>query len=306
MMSQFLGSLEKQSVNSLKSIEMELKSATNKRTEESSMEDTVGAWFNESIASDRLARFGFRISGGGAHQSKTMMLPEVELLLTSANTSPDDLKTAAIEENVLAKSTANTRRLTYRHLCSLYGFNDRPALTKALMKLWPLDREGHALLALLVALARDPLLRGTATVVLKTPVGQVLERPNFEEALSSAHPDRFSYKMVRSMAQNCASTWTHSGHLKGRARKSRQRVQATPQATALAALCAVAAGYGGPAILGSVWMKVLDLSPAQALDQLRRAEGLGLARVRSAGEVTEISVRQPMSSTLGVPELEHV
>ena len=53
-------------------------------------------------------------------------------------------------------------------------------------------------------------------------------------------------------------------------------------------------------------MRVLDLRPEQALDALRRAEGIGLARVRSAGDVTEISVRQPMAGALGVPELEHV
>ncbi|MCC1481437.1 hypothetical protein [Roseibaca sp. Y0-43] len=270
------------------------------------MEDGLGAWFNENKTEQQLSSFGFRTSGGGAHQSKTMMLPEVESLLSSGITSADSLKIAAIDDNIMGKSTANTRRLTYRHLCSLYGFNDQPPITKVMVGLWPQDREGHALLTLLVALARDPLLRDTAKVVLGTPVGQTLERPNFEDALSSAHPDRFSYKMVRSMAQNCASTWTHSGHLSGRAKKTRQRVSATPHATTLAALCATAAGYGGPAILGSVWMKVLDLSPEQALDQMRRAESLGLARVRSAGDVTEISVRQPLSSTLGVSELEHV
>jgi hypothetical protein len=53
-------------------------------------------------------------------------------------------------------------------------------------------------------------------------------------------------------------------------------------------------------------MRALDLTPEQALDELRRAEALGLARVRSAGEVTEISVRHQMAMTLGVPDLEHV
>jgi hypothetical protein len=74
----------------------------------------------------------------------------------------------------------------------------------------------------------------------------------------------------------------------------------------LAALIATASGFGGPAILSSGWMMVLDLSPEQALDALRRAEAIGLARVRSAGDVTEISVRQPMATALGVPELEYV
>ena len=268
------------------------------------MEDGLGAWFNENKTEEQLTNFGFRTSGGGAHQSKTMMLAEVESLFSTGDTNANSLKIAAIEDNIMGKSTENTRRITYRHLSSLYGFSDQRPITKVMMGLWPLDREGHALLTLLVALARDPLLRDTAKLVLETPVGQSLQRSNFEEALFSAHPDRFSYKMVHSMAKNCASTWTHSSHLSGRAKKIRQHVSATPHATALAALCATAAGYGGPAILASVWMKALELSPEQALDQMRRAESLGLARVRSAGDVTEISVCQPLSFTLGVSELE--
>ncbi len=74
----------------------------------------------------------------------------------------------------------------------------------------------------------------------------------------------------------------------------------------MAALLATVAGFGGPAILSSIWMQVLDLSPDQALDHLRRAEALGLARVRSAGEVTEIAIRQPMAATLGIRDLELV
>jgi hypothetical protein len=112
--------------------------------------------------------------------------------------------------------------------------------------------------------------------------------------------------MMRSLAQNCASSWTQSGHLKGAVKKLRQRVTPTPPTVAFAALIATASGFGGPAMLSSGWMKVLDLAPEQALDALRRAEAIGLARVRSAGDVIEISVRQPMAATLGVPELEHV
>ena len=122
----------------------------------------------------------------------------------------------------------------------------------------------------------------------------------------AAFPGRFSEKMIRSLAQNCASSWTQSGHLQGSIKKLRRRVLPTPSTVALAALLAIVSGFGGPAILSSSWMKVLDLSPHQALDQLRRAEAIGLARVRSAGDVTEISVRQAMAAKLGVRALEHV
>jgi hypothetical protein len=59
-------------------------------------------------------------------------------------------------------------------------------------------------------------------------------------------------------------------------------------------------------MLSSAWFRVLDLSPDNALDVLRCAEAQGLARIRAAGDVIEISVRQQLATTLRVPELEHV
>ena len=57
-----------------------------------------------------------RLSGGGAHQSKTMMLSELQTLLSTGITAPEELKEAVIINNVLGKTTANTRTLTYRQL----------------------------------------------------------------------------------------------------------------------------------------------------------------------------------------------
>ncbi|MBW4655643.1 MAG: hypothetical protein KME20_21780 [Kaiparowitsia implicata GSE-PSE-MK54-09C] len=263
-------------------------------------------WFGSRSEKALLSAFGFRLTGGGAHQSKTMMRQELERLLIPSRVTGDDLRSAAVEENALGKSTTNTRRLTFRHMVSLYGLVEQPPLTQVFLKLWQSDGEGHKFQALLVSLARDPILRETAPVVLSSAIGEYIYRSQFEHALSSALPDRFGEKTLRSMAQNCAATWTQSGHLQGSVKKVRRRVAPTPAAVALAALLATVAGFGGPAILSSIWMQILDLSPDQALDQLRRAEAIGLARVRSAGDVTEISIRQPMAATLGVRELEHV
>ena len=255
---------------------------------------------------DAAVAFGMRWTGGGAHQSKTMMFDELDLLLATGLRTSADLAYAAIEDNVLGKNTKNSRGLTYRHMVSLYGLNAQPPLTKALMGLWSGDPEGRRLNCLLVALARDPLLRLTAPVVKEVQIGGQLHRQEIEAIFHTTYPNRMSEKMVRSLAQNCNASWTQSGHLEGRAKKIRRRVTPTPSNAALAALIATACGFGGPSILSSIWFQVLDLTPDQALDHLRRAEGLGLAKVRAAGDVTEILVRQSMAATLGVPELEYV
>ncbi|WP_095085243.1 hypothetical protein [Mesorhizobium sophorae] len=253
-----------------------------------------------------MAAFGLRLAGGGAHQSKTMMFQEIDAVLASGFTDLADIKRSVIEENILGKATANNRALTYRHLVSLYAVSHGVPLFQALAALWKVDAPGRRLLALLAALARDPLLRDTVPPILGATIGEPLPRELFEAALLKANPERFSDKMLRSLAQNCASTWTQSRHLEGKVRKIRRRVTASPQVAAFAALLATVSGFGGPAILNSLWMRVLDLSPDRALDLLRQAEGQGLVRVRSAGDVTEISVRQPMAIALGIGQLEHV
>jgi hypothetical protein len=262
------------------------------------------AWVSPNGSLDDMQAFGLRMSGGGTHQSKTMMLAELRTLLSSSRLSPEALRQAVVVDNALAKSTSNTRKLTYRHLAALYGLNDQTPLTRLFFALWRTNPAAHPQLALLVALARDPLLRDTAPTVIDGSVGEALKRPVFEAALREKHAARFSLNTLRTLAQNCASTWTQSGHLLGPIKKVRRRITPAPQAVTLAALLATICGFGGPAILSSTWMRVLDLTPDQALDCLRKAEGLGLARVRIAGDITEISIRRQMATTLKVPELE--
>ena len=264
------------------------------------------AWWGPRADQSAMAAFGIRLGGGGAHQSKTMMFEELETLLAIGPTEPSDLREAIITNNVLGKPTVNTRSVTHRQLVALYGLGGRTPITKVLLALWKADPAGRRPLALLVALARDPLLRDSAIAVVDGAIGSPVQRPIFETELSTAHPGRWSDAMLRSLAQNCASTWTQSGHLEGPVRKIRRRVVPTPANVAFAALLAMVSGFGGPAILSSIWMKVLDLLPDQALDQLRRAEAVGLARVRSAGEIIEISVRRQMAATLGVAGLEQL
>ena len=269
-------------------------------------DSTETLWFGPRTDTTAMMAFGLRLAGGGTHQSKTMMFREIEALLALGFSDASEIKRGVVDENILGKATANTRTLTYRHLVSLYALDQNASLFQVLSALWKIDLAGRRLLALLAALARDPLLRDTAAPIIGAAIGEPLERARFEAALMEAHPEKFSEKMVRSLAQNRASTWTQAGHLEGKVRKIRRRVTPTPQVVAFAALSATVSGFGGPSNSQFPVVEVLDLSPDRALDLLRQAEGLGLVRVRSAGDVTEISVRQPIAQALGVAKIEHV
>jgi hypothetical protein len=274
-------------------------------TGDTSARENELVWFGGSRSDARAVAFGIRLGGGGAHQSKTLMLAEIGHLIGDGATGESDFRTKILKDNVLGKATASARESVFRNLSSLYGLSTVPPLSRAFFRLANLDVRSQALLALMIALARDPLLRISAGTVIPAQVGAPVQWPNFAERFNELFPDRFSEKMVRSLSQNCASTWTQTGHLEGK-RKQRRTVAPSPTAAALAALIATVCGFSGPAIVSSAWFQVLDLSPERALDALRSAEARGMARVRAAGDVIEISIRNQMAATLGVPELEHV
>jgi hypothetical protein len=271
-------------------------------------ENTAGAplmeWFAAIGRDDRSKALGFRFAPGGAHLSKTMMLAELTAVL---DRFPDG-DVAAVErsvviENLLGKQTGTARRLALSRLNTLYGIVKPRPIQIAALRLWPLNVVGRPLLAILCALAREPLLRQSAEPVLGAVTGASVRWPDIAAAIAAEYPDRYSPKMMNSLARNCASSWTQSGHLQGRVHKRRCLAQPSAETAAFAALLGTLAGFGGPALLRSPWMRLLDRPEADLLSLLRRAESSGLARVRAGGGVVQIDVCGPLAQVLEVPEL---
>jgi hypothetical protein len=233
-----------------------------------------------------------------------MMLRELGALLQAA---PDpgsvEIADLILKQNVLEKRTGSARRLALERLNGLYGLTSGAPIGRALARLWQRADNGRPLLALLCALAREPPLRDTAQAVLGAKVSSDVRWSDFSSRFEALHPGRYSAKMLKSMSQNCASTWTQSGHLQGRVKKRRKHTMASPVAAAYAALLGELAGFGGATLLASPWIRTLDSTEIETLTLLRQAEAGGLIRVRSGGGVTEIRARDAMASALGVPEL---
>lgn len=260
-------------------------------------------WFSPVAEASRIDAAGVRRAGGGVHQSKTMMLRELSTYLSAAaadNGSPNSL---IIEQNVLGKDTLSARKLAVERLNALYGIVKPNPISHVLFSLWSLDVVGRPILALLCALARDPLLRDSASAILPAPLGVSVRWPVVATTLEGLHPKRFSEKMLRSLSQNCVSTWTQSGHLHGHVKKVRVLAQPTATTAAYAALIAAFCGFGGPALIESPWLAVLDRPRDERLSLLRQAEAQGFVRVRTAGDMLEISVRQPIAQALRMPDL---
>jgi hypothetical protein len=263
-------------------------------------------WFAASSQDARAEALGFRFAAGGVHLSKTMMLAELTAILdTLPNGDSTAVEQAVVVENLLGKPTGTARRLTLSRLNTLYGIlTPRPIQTVAL-RLWPRGPAGRPLLALLCALAREPLLRQSAGPILGAPPGASVRWPDLAAAIGRKYPDRYSPKMLKSLAQNCISSWTQSGHLRGRVNKHRRLTEPSAEAAAFAGLLGTLAGFGGPTLLQSPWMRVLDRRESDLLSLLRRAEAAGLARVKVGGGVVQIDVRRPMAQILEVAELAY-
>ena len=121
---------------------------------------------------------GFRSGDRGTHTSRTIMLDELTQLLDAVpgEARRQDYADAVTHDNCLGKRTAATRQLSLQRLTELYGLDGRLLLFRALRNLWVGHSSSRPLLALLLALVRDPLLRATAGAVIATPPGHEFGR----------------------------------------------------------------------------------------------------------------------------------
>jgi len=252
------------------------------------MEDFFFTQPLESV--EELAKAGLRFGNRGTHTSRTIMLAELTDLLAAVPDGSDveAFAKAVVDENALGKQTIATRRLTYQRLRELYGLDARLPIFRVLRRLWAADETGRPLLALLTALARDPLLRATAPAVLSLPVGSELVRALFLCAIREAVGERLNEAVLDKVARNAASSWSQAGHLHGRVRKHRRRVDPTPGSLTLALWLGAIEGLAGTSLLDSGWTRVLDRSGRELLPVALQAKQLGLIHARVGGGVVEI------------------
>lgn len=234
---------------------------------------------------------GFRWGQKGTHTSRTMMLEELRSVLGNcpAHASRDDYLSAIQEDNCLGKRTVATRKLSSQRLSELYALDPEVPLFRVMRRCWYADRDGQGILALLLALARDPLLRASAPPVLRMRPGEELARQQMTDAISRAVGSRLNESTLDKVVRNAASSWTQSGHLTGRGRKVRRRVVPTPVATAYALLLSHLVGTRGAGLFESLWARVLD-TPAGELQRLAMdARRLGFLDMSQSGGMIDVA-----------------
>jgi hypothetical protein len=240
---------------------------------------------------ETLEKFGFHFGKGGAHAARTIMFEDLVALLDDENLKDarrDHFYRAIVEENCLSKKSGKTRQLTYRHLSDLYGLDASVPIFRVMLFFWGKDRDGRELLATLCAISRDALLRKSLAWIAQTDVGKEVSREDIEACLVEAFPDRFSPASLKSIAQNLNGTWTRAGHLKGKVRKVRQRVNPSPAATAFGLYLGYISGVRGEALFHTEFARVLDASPAELMDKAEVASRRGWIVVKRLGNIVEV------------------
>jgi hypothetical protein len=238
-----------------------------------------------------LGGIGFRLIKGGAHTSRTMMLAELEALLRAVpqGGAAEDYADAVLERNVLSKETVSSRRKSLSHLKELYALTPESPLFKALRALYQISPESLPQLALLIALARDPLLRASAEAVLPLPADHSISPGEISKVIEREFPGTYSPKSLLSISQNCASTWAQAGQLTGRVKKLRRALQPTPTGCVLAFFLGEVTGHHGAAMFDSPWCRAIELDPERARGVGFEAHRRGLINLRAISDVVEVS-----------------
>lgn len=258
----------------------------------SSAEDPPRRAASEIGSLDLPARFGFRSGDRGTHGSRSILLEDLRQLLaaTSEHTLYDDYRVAIMEENVLGKGTASARLWAWKKLRELYGLDPHLTVFRRFRTLWEDDPEGRPLLAVLCACARDPLLRMSASTILKAPQGSVVTPEDLAEAIAEVAPDRFSPINLKAIGNRICSSWTQSGHLVGGQVRRRTRPTLTPGATVYALVLGRLCGARGQLLFSTLWASLLDAPVQELFEQAAAASQRHWIDLRRAGSVVEVGL----------------
>jgi hypothetical protein len=235
---------------------------------------------------------------GGPSTSQTIMVSSLQRLLaiTPPDSPPASYRAAVMDENVLGKQTVSGREWAFRQLRRFYALNPQSLLFRALRDLWEHDKAGQPLLALLCALARDPVLRATVAVITATEPGAAVTSADFEAAIEAKFPSTYKEITRRTTAQKVASSWEQSGHLHQEkpGSKIRTRVCPTSANTVYALMLGHLEGVRGQAVFKTLWTRVLDQPVSHLIDLAALASREGLLEFRSAGGIVEVTFHQLM------------
>ena len=181
---------------------------------------------------ENLKRFGFRHERGGPHLARTMMMDELKLLFSfvdQLDAEKDLYLRSIVKDNCLNKRSDRTTNSNgtppyetfmvwtrASHCFDVFAISGSE--TKKGSPFWPY----------LSLLQEIQILKSSIPFIQSYAIGQRVTREALEDYIDNLETGRFSPATLKSTAQNINSSWTQSGHLKGRLKKFDQRPRPHP------------------------------------------------------------------------------
>lgn len=239
-----------------------------------------------------LEKFGFKFNKRSVHTGRTIMLEELSKLIEAVPDAIhyDEYIEAIIDQNCLLKRSSSSRKITGSFLTELYSLDPTLSIFRILLFFWNRDEEGRPLLAMLCAVCRDRVLNHSFKEIRSLELNNEVQKKAIEELIDDMEPNRFSESTLQSMARNILSSWTKSGHLKGRREKVRVQAKATPATVAYAIYLGYLSGERGPALFETKYMEINDCSKEIAIELAENASARGWINYKRIGNVMEISL----------------
>lgn len=216
----------------------------------------------DSASPGAAAAWGFRTGDSGPHSSRSLMLDDMEWAMSEfaeANVTAEDFHSAIVDENCLMKRTYGARKSAYKALRRIYGLDTSLPLFAVMRKLYrqpDASVETKASLCLMLAAARDPLLRASFYPVQGTGIGEAVSRQEIGDFVAFQYRDD---RAADRIAVNVLRTWTVAGHLDAADRKTRTAAPVSRESVAYGLYLGYASGYRGQRLFESPWMATLGL-----------------------------------------------
>ncbi|CAM2883259.1 hypothetical protein VIRA109638_04435 [Vibrio rarus] len=247
---------------------------------------------NSTQSRSNLDSIGFRYkTTSGAHTARTIMLEELKTLLFSRPESAthEDYRSDVEDFNLLQKPTENSRKYTFKPLSTLYALSPDVFLFQVFRSWWELDESAQDLLAFQLAIARDPYLYNSASMICILRPGAAFVKSDLEEHMAAAYPEKFSKNTLESLVRNLSSSWSQAGYLSNSSKKSREAPQISYVNVAFALFLAHCHGLSGQRLFDSFWCQLLSDDKEELYDLAHRASMRGLLKFKQASEVVEVT-----------------
>lgn len=244
------------------------------------------------MTNKNLKNYEIDLDRAGIHTRRTIMFDDLQKLLEYSDledVSKEQYREYVVDQNCLSKKSQKTRELSYQYLCDTYLLDNNILLFKALHYFWKRDDKSHTQLAFLCAYHRDALLRLVTPFILDLGENAPYNKLNLEEYIEQKQPGRFSQRTLESTVRNLSSSFSQSGHLDGRVKKTKVKIEATSSSVAYALFIAYLHGYRGEQLFKNDIFKLLECSYEHATELASEGAMKGWFIFKRIGSVIEVS-----------------